>query len=97
VQHIDARQVLGAADLVRSVVVPRMRAQLAAKLAGENLRPVDPWPAVQVLRFCWADQYLQTQPDAPGGMRLAGEDEEPDLWQLELSTDAVPDTRQVTL
>jgi len=96
-QHIDARQVLDAADLVAGVLVPNMRAQLARKLAREHLRPVDPWPAVEVRRFCWSDKYLEMHSDAPGGMRLAHEDEQPDLYQLELQTLAVPDTRTVQL
>jgi hypothetical protein len=96
-QHIDARQVQGAADLVASVLVPQMRASLARKLASQNLRPVDPWPAVQVRRYRWAEQYMERHPDAPGGMRPAGEDEDPDLWQLELSTEAVPDRRLLEL
>jgi hypothetical protein len=97
VQHIDARQVQDAADLVASILVPKMRGQLAQKLATEKLRPVDPWPAVQVRRFCWGERYLEVHPDAPGGMRPACEDEEPDLYQLELQTLAVPDRRTLEL
>jgi hypothetical protein len=92
-QHVDARQVDGAADVVLGVLVPQMRGQLARKLAQEKLRPVDPWPAVQVRRFRWAEHPGTQHPDAPGGMRPAREDERPDLYQLELRTLAVPDTR----
>lgn len=99
---LDARSLQDAADVVLAVVVPKLRAQLAAELARKNLRPVDPWPAVQVRRYCWG-KYLEAHPelaaaeDAPAGMRPAGEDEQPDLYQLELRTDAVPDTRTVKL
>ena len=96
VQHIDARQVRDAADLVASVLVPSMRAQLARKLARDNLRPIDAWPAVQVRRFVWGPSSFPI-PDAPGGMRPALEDETPDLYELELSTLAVPDTRTLEL
>ena len=92
-QHIDARQVQDARDVVAGVLVPQMRAQLAKKLTLEKLRPVDPWPAVQVRRFRWAEHPGTQYPDAPGGMRPAREDEQPDLYQLELRTLAVPDTR----
>lgn len=98
-QHIDARQVQDAGDLVLSVLVPKMRAQMAADLAKRTLRPLDPWPAVTVLRLRWHEDYLGSEPGsaAPAGMRPAREDEQPDLWQLHLQTDAVPDTRTVEL
>jgi hypothetical protein len=100
VQHIDARQVQDAADLVASVLVPQMRARLAKELCKRNLRPLDPWPAVQVRRYCWGDyatSALNPPPGVPGGMRAPEAGERPDLYALELSTDAVPDTRMVQL
>jgi hypothetical protein len=87
-QRIDAHQVQNATDLVATDLVPQMRARLARDLARQNLRPLTPWPAVRVRRYCWRE---------PGGMRPAREDEEPDLYELELRTDAVRDTRTVEL
>lgn len=92
-QHLDARQVNEAADLVLSVLVPKMRGQLARELTLRQLRPLDPWPAVTVHRYRWAETYLELHPDAPGGLRPAREDETPELYQLELRTLAVQDTR----
>ena len=105
-QQIDARQVQDAADLVAGVLVPKMRAQMAADLARKNLRPLDPWPAVTVRRFAWStsERWAATMHngDAPVGM-LELTDEHltagmaPDLYQLELRTDAVQDPRTVQL
>lgn len=108
VQHLDARQLRDAADLALTVLVPQMRARLARDLATKRLRPVDPWPAVQVRRYVWANagDYTQAMMNGdsgqPRGMREMADVEledgrEPDLYQLELSTPAVADTREVTL
>lgn len=107
VQHLDAQQVDGARDLVLSVLVPKMRAQLAAELAKQNLRPLDPWPAVQITRWVWtsSDEYVTAmleKGEGPAGMRELQpweleEGRTPDLYRLELRTDAVPDTRVVEL
>lgn len=95
-QHLTAEAMRGAEDTVLAVVVPKMRAQLAGQLAKKKLRPLDPWPAVQVRKLCWAAMDVEHD-GAPGGMRPARDGEEPDLWQLELRTDAVPDTRTLEL
>lgn len=105
-QHLDARQVEGAGDVVLSVLIPSMRAKLTAELAAKGLRPLDPWPAVQVRRYVWTTspewQAAMNSGDRPPGMRelelFELEDgQQPDLYQLELRTDAVQDTRRVQL
>jgi hypothetical protein len=107
VQHIDARQVQDAADLVASVLVPQMRARLARDMALKGLRPVDPWPAVQVRRYVWTE-YGDHAASMSGNVNLLPgtrelhpieleDGREPDLYQLELRTQAVPDTRKVIL
>ena len=72
----------------------------------KKLRPLDPWPAVIVRRYAWTsrDQWVTTMHngDGPPGMVELTQDHldagvEPDLYQLELRTDAVPDMREVTL
>jgi hypothetical protein len=105
-QHLDVRQVEGAGDVVLSVLIPKMRASLAAELARKGLRPLDPWPAVQVRRYVWTTspewQAAMNSGDRPPGMRelelFELEDgRQPDLYQLELQTQAVRDTRTVRL
>lgn len=100
VQHVHAGQVRGAEDLVAGTLVPRMRGHFAAAIAKKGLRPLDPWPAVTVLRWCWQQRMpLLEVPveNAPSGMRPAQDGEQPDLYTLELRTLAVTDTRAVTL
>lgn len=101
VQDIDARQVREAADLVTTVLVPQMRARLARDLATKRLRPLDGWPPVLVRRFAWttAAGYAAAMNGhvSPPGMREVPDGETPDLYRLELFTDAVPDTQEVTL
>jgi len=97
-QHIAAAQMRGAEDLVAATLVPQMRAEMARKMAREGLRPLDPWPAVQV--ECWvyvAQPFPVSQDGAPGGTRVALADEAPDLYSLTLETEAVKDTRAVTI
>jgi hypothetical protein len=99
-QTITRDAVQGAEDMVLSVLVPKMRAQFAADLARKDLRPLDPWPAMTVLRYRWETNYSaawDTPDGTPAGMRLAGEGERPDMYVLELRTDAVADTRTVAL
>jgi hypothetical protein len=107
-QTIDARQVQVGRDLVQTMMVPAIRARFARDLAHKGLRPLDPWPAIQVRRFVWSnrDEFASTMldPDAvtPPGMRELYEDEEiasrrPDLYQLHVECLAVRDTRTVEL
>jgi hypothetical protein len=97
-QHIAAAQMRGAEDLVAATLVPQMRAEMARKMAKQGLRPLDPWPAVQVERYRFADGVESWKPgsDAPGGMRPARDGEAPDLYAFTLQTEAVKDTRAVT-
>jgi hypothetical protein len=101
VQHVDARQMQDAGDLVATVLVPQMRARLAKDMASKGLRPLDPWPAVIVRRYVWGDREFWTDAmhsgHVPPGMRKAEDGEVPDLYALELHTDAIPDTRTVEL
>jgi hypothetical protein len=100
-QTVSREAAQGAEDMVLSVLVPKMRAQFAADLARKGLRPLDPWPAVTVLRCRWADYpgNWAHDPDGrvPAGMRPVHDGETPDLYVLELRTDAVTDTRTVQL
>jgi hypothetical protein len=98
VQHVSAEHVRGASgDVVAGTLVPQMRAQLARKLATDKLRPLDGWPAVTVLRYRWAPDGFAPADSAPLGMREARDGETPDLYVLELRTDAVPDKETVAL
>jgi hypothetical protein len=106
VQHVDARQVQDAADLVATVLVPQMRARLAKDMASKGLRPLDPWPAVIVRRYVWTsdEQWMDAMHAGhnPPGMRELQDGEredgrQPDLYALELHTEAIPDTRTVDL
>ncbi len=98
-QHIAAAQMRGAEDLVAATLVPQMRAEMARKMAKQGLRPLDPWPAVQVERYAFTDYPLRLpqRPGVPGGMRPARDGEAPDLYAFTLQTEAVKDTRVVTL
>lgn len=105
-QQIDARQVQDAADLVAGVLMPQMRARMAADLAKKKLRPLDPWPAVTVRRFAWTtpERWAAAMHNGstPAGMVELTDEHlaaglRPDLYQLELRTDAVQDSRTVQL
>jgi hypothetical protein len=105
VQTISAEYADGVGDVILGVLVPRMRAQFAADLAKKGLRPLDPWPAVVVRRLVWSGErygLVFQDGEAPHGMRELTDTEldagrTPDLFQLELHTEAVPDARTVTL
>lgn len=73
-------------------VVERLRTRLAAELTRQQMRPLDPWPAVTVRRMAWSAEY------GNGLRELDPEDpQQPDLWQLELRTRALPDLQPVLL